>query len=231
MTDAPYTPTDTMTIPLSADILRQMGNVSLCASTDKYRPILGTLRFERISSEGKGGVLMVATDSYMLAWAEVFADDLADAPSDALAAPIPAADIKRIAAFIKASDYAKRPEAFALVLSEREWLLNRRHDGATVASGPSTPGEFPNWRQLVPDSGKLESSQVSRVSINPTFLARTAKMKADPNGTGGSLRLWANVDELKSIGFHHTGANVWGLIMPIRHNGETFAAPASQAVA
>lgn len=116
--------------------------VSRAASRDDTRPVL-TGVLVRI---GLDGITMVATDSYRLA---VMQTALESAPSETREAIIPARalqEVSRLAAAMKA-------EEIEIVIAENQAIF--RIGGARLISR-LIDGQFPDYRQLVPDQFEHE---------------------------------------------------------------------------
>lgn len=213
--------TNIMTVPLSAELLRQFGNVALFASKDKARPILTCLNVEQIEQGGRRGVAIVATDTYVLAWAEVFPTEPADAPSGMLDVNLPVDAVKTIATMVKGSGLERHPEAFALDLAECGWSLVRRDGSGTLASGETPAGQFPAWRSLIPGAFP-RGPETPRLTVDMNLFGRVTKFKLSPDAESkkSTVRTWASPDENKLSVWYHVTADVSGLIMPVRVGAE-----------
>lgn len=134
---------DGITIPV-APFVATAERVARAASRDDTRPVL-TGVLVRI---GPDGITMVATDSYRLA---VMQTALDQPPTEAREAIIPARalqEMSRLAAAMKA-------ETFELVLGEAQAAF--RIGGARLTSR-LIDGQFPDYRQLIPDRFEHEVS-------------------------------------------------------------------------
>jgi DNA polymerase-3 subunit beta len=120
-------------------LLETIGRVARAASRDESRPVLtGILvRF------GAGTLVMAATDSYRLAVKETaFADDVPE-----LEAIVPSRALQELARIAGSGDAVEIgvQENQVLFSAEGVWLTTRRIDG-----------QFPNYRQLLPESFEHE---------------------------------------------------------------------------
>jgi DNA polymerase-3 subunit beta len=130
-------------VELSAEPLRAtIDRVARAASPDEARPVLtGVL----VTIEGSE-LTMVATDSYRLA---VKRTELSEPVPERVEANVPARALRELARLIEAA-----PEA-----AVRLWLLRNQAlfgAGEATLSSRLIDGQFPNYRQLLPDSFEHE---------------------------------------------------------------------------
>lgn len=122
-----------------------LARVTLCASTDEARPVLTGVQF---NFDGEGGLELVATDSYRLGIIPLEVEMLKDAPKQS--SLVPASALKALAKQLKG-----REGRTYIYVSESESLSRIEFSfDATSWVMRTVEGEFPNWRQLVPNSGK-----------------------------------------------------------------------------
>lgn len=119
--------------------------VTLCASTDEARPVLTGVQF---NFDGEGGLELVATDSYRLGIIPLEVEMLKDAPKQS--SLVPARALKALAKKLK----GREGRTYILVSGSEsvpriEFAFE--HIGWVMRT---VDGDFPNWRQLVPDSQK-----------------------------------------------------------------------------
>jgi DNA polymerase-3 subunit beta len=126
-------------VELPADALREtIAKVARAASRDEARPVLtGVL----VTAEG-GELTMVATDSYRLA---VKRTPLEAEVPEKLEANIPARALRELARLIEAA-----PDEPVRVWLTRNQAIFRV--GAALLSSRLIDGQFPNYRQLLPES-------------------------------------------------------------------------------
>ncbi len=116
--------------------------VARAASRDEVRPILtGVL----VSAEGQR-LTMVATDSYRLS---VKHTDLEAALSGTIEANVPARALRELARVIA----QEQPETVAVALARNQAVFTA---GDTVLASRLIEGQFPSWRQLIPQSFEHE---------------------------------------------------------------------------
>ena len=130
-------------VELPAQALQEtIGRVARAASRDEARPVLtGVL----VTVEG-AELTMVATDSYRLA---VKRTELDSAVAESLEANIPARALRELARLIEAA-----PEEPLQVWLTRNQALFRV--GQTALNSRLIDGQFPNYRQLLPESFEHE---------------------------------------------------------------------------
>jgi DNA polymerase-3 subunit beta len=128
-------------------LLETIGRVARAASRDESRPVLtGILvRFE------PGKLVMAATDSYRLAVKET----VLDGSSSELEAIVPARALQELARIAQSGD--------EVVLGVHENQVLFRADGVVMTTR-RIDGQFPNYRQLLPDSFEHELT-VPRIEL------------------------------------------------------------------
>jgi DNA polymerase-3 subunit beta len=118
----------------AAEIASAVGQVTKAASRDEARPILTGVLFE--ATEQK--ITLVATDSYRLA-----VRDIAwKGPKESLKRVVPAR------ALAEAARAAEGEDEVSIALGENQVAVSGKDRRLTTRL---IEGEFPNWRQLVPD--------------------------------------------------------------------------------
>lgn len=127
------------------------------ASSDQARPTLASINMEWVREDGELVVTFVATDSYLLATRALrFPADTYEAEPDEGTALVPA---KRFTDALK-SAVKHGPKAVGPKATEmQDTLVEITEDGANVASVNGDyfesirliEGDFPNWRQLIPE--------------------------------------------------------------------------------
>jgi len=126
---------DSVTIP-AAGLAETVDRVARAASRDETRPHLtGVL----VSTEDKT-LRMVATDSYRLSVKET---SLSDTPSQAIEANIPARTLQELARLVDRGSHVD------IALSERQAVFTA---GDVTLTSRLVDGQFPNYKQLLPDS-------------------------------------------------------------------------------
>ena len=141
---------------------------AVCASQDDLRPVLTGVAL--VFQEGSRTLEVVATDSYRLGLIEV---SLTEAPSAPVRPPlIPSRIAKTLAKQLKGVR-----EGVRLVIEEAPdggESLVRFAWGDTVWTARAIEGEFPNWRQVIPepegglldaDAGEFESALTAAASV------------------------------------------------------------------
>jgi len=118
----------------AAEIASAVAQVTKAASRDEARPILTGVLLESESTK----VTFVATDSYRLAVREI----TWKGPAESLRRVVPAR------ALAEAARAAEGEESIQLALGENQVTVSGKERRLTTRL---IEGEFPNWRQLVPD--------------------------------------------------------------------------------
>lgn len=154
------------------------GRVAICASTDEARPVLTSVAMFLDGSVSTMEV--VATDSYRLGAVTIRPDALvASVPSPLLiparAAGILAKQLRRRRAPVEIRVGAASDEIIAPI---------RFSFGDAVWSVRPVEGEFPNWRQLLPEFGTGASCE-----FDSTELASALKAMAAVRQNGSPVRL------------------------------------------
>jgi DNA polymerase-3 subunit beta len=126
-----------MTIPAQA-LAETVEDVARAASSDDMRPVLTGVLVNAASAE----MTMVATDSYRLA---VKRTALEPALSGELEANIPARALRELGRIVTADEV----EAVAVSLLPNQAVFSA---GAVVLNTRLIDGQFPNFRQLLPES-------------------------------------------------------------------------------
>jgi DNA polymerase-3 subunit beta len=124
--------------PLAETIER----VARAASRDEVRPILTGVLFQ---AEGTT-LTMVATDSYRLS---VKHTELDEELSEAVEANVPARALRELARLIA----QQGPERVTLALARNQAVFRA---GSVVLTSRLIEGQFPSWRQLIPESFEHE---------------------------------------------------------------------------
>jgi DNA polymerase-3 subunit beta len=139
-----------------------IGRVARAASRDEARPVLTGVLVTAEESE----LTMVATDSYRLA---VKRTALESPVSEKLEANIPARALRELARLIEAAP--KEPLQVWLTRNQAIFRL-----GATTLSSRLIDGQFPNYRQLLPESYdhevKLPRTELLEVTRRVSQLAQ-----------------------------------------------------------
>jgi DNA polymerase-3 subunit beta len=126
----------------AAPLAETIERVARAASRDEVRPILtGVL----VSAEGNR-LTMVATDSYRLA---VKHAELDTAVAEAIEANVPARALRELARIIA----QESPESVSISLARNQAVFRA---GPVVLSSRLIEGQFPSWRQLIPESFEHE---------------------------------------------------------------------------
>ena len=161
--------------------------VARVVSRDESRAILtGVL----ITVEG-GRLKMVATDSYRLAMTEA---DLPDAPPEDFKAVIAGSFLLDIAALPRSE------EPVTLALAENQIVVTYRN---TVFINRRIEGNFPNYKQLLPDShaarvGVETDRLVAAVKRTSLLGSSTSPVKFDINMASQSIQLSASSQDVGS---------------------------------
>lgn len=130
------------------------------ASSDQARPIIASIQMEWVLEDGELVVTFVATDSYLLATRALrFAAGTFEAEPDEGSALVPA---KRFTDALK-SAVKHGPKSVGPKATEmQDTLVEITDAGVNVASVSGeyfegirlVEGDFPNWRQLLPERGE-----------------------------------------------------------------------------
>jgi len=142
--DFPELPADEgegITVPAGV-LVDAIDRVARAASRDETRPVLTGVHV-RIAAEG---LTMVATDSYRLAVAQ---SPLEDPPADPREAIIPARALQEVSRLVGVA----KAETVTIVLSESRALVRI---GDIRLTSRIIDGQFPDHRQLVPDTFEHE---------------------------------------------------------------------------
>jgi DNA polymerase-3 subunit beta len=132
---------DTIKLP-AAPLAETIELVARAASRDEVRPILTGVR---VQAEGEQ-LTMVATDSYRLA---VKHAALGSAVGETLEANVPARALRELARIISAEGV----DEVELALPRNQAIFRV---GPVVMSSRLIEGQFPSWRQLIPESFEHE---------------------------------------------------------------------------
>ncbi len=116
--------------------------VARAASRDEVRPILTGVLFQAEGSK----LTMVATDSYRLS---VKHTDLGAAVSESIEANVPARALRELARVISQQD----TETVSMSLARNQAVFSV---GPVVLFSRLIEGQFPSWRQLIPESFEHE---------------------------------------------------------------------------
>ena len=194
------TATATKLVIKPEEFAHKAANVALFASSDQARPILTAVLVE-MTGQGQGR--MVATDSYGLC-VEEFTTDSNVSEGTWL---VPA---KMLAEVAKQASKTKSPVVFTF----DNWTVTAECDRQTVTDR-LVDGQFPNWKQLMPDESKLTGCAV--FGVGSKMLARIAKMKTErgPVGISGeAIKVLCPADATKPFLMKVGSATV--LQMPLR---------------
>jgi DNA polymerase III subunit beta len=126
----------------AAPLAQTIDRVARAASRDEVRPILTGVLFQ---AEGTT-LTMVATDSYRLS---VKHTDLDTALPEAIEANVPARALRELARIVA----QEGAEEVAMSLARNQAVFQA---GAVVLSSRLIEGQFPSWRQLIPESFEHE---------------------------------------------------------------------------
>src|SRR5919198_1064815 len=126
----------------AAPLAQTIDRVARAASRDEVRPILTGVLFQ---AEGTT-LTMVATDSYRLS---VKHTDLDTSLPEAIEANVPARALRELARIVA----QEGAEEVAMSLARNQAVFQA---GAVVLSSRFIEGEFPSWRQLIPESFEHE---------------------------------------------------------------------------
>ena len=132
---------DAGTLP-AAPLAETIDRVARAASRDEVRPILTGVLFQ---AEGST-LTMVATDSYRLS---VKHTELESPQTAAIEANVPARALRELARIVGQTG----PEEVALSLAQNQAVFRA---GDVVLSSRLIEGQFPSWRQLIPESFEHE---------------------------------------------------------------------------
>ena len=126
----------------AAPLAQTIDRVARAASRDEVRPILTGVLFQ---AEGTT-LTMVATDSYRLS---VKHTDLDTSLPEAIEANVPARALRELARIVA----QEGAEEVAMSLARNQAVFQA---GAVVLSSRLIEGQFPSWRQLIPESFEHE---------------------------------------------------------------------------
>ena len=129
------------TLP-AAPLAETIDRVARAASRDEVRPILTGVLFQADGST----LTMVATDSYRLS---VKHTELGSPLADAIEANVPARALRELARILG----QRGAEEVALSLARNQAVFRA---GDVVLSSRLIEGQFPSWRQLIPESFEHE---------------------------------------------------------------------------
>jgi len=132
---------DAGTLP-AGPLAETIDRVARAASRDEVRPILTGVLFQ---AEGST-LTMVATDSYRLS---VKHTELESPQAATLEANVPARALRELARIVGQAG----PDEVALSLSQNQAVFRA---GDVVLSSRLIEGQFPSWRQLIPESFEHE---------------------------------------------------------------------------
>lgn len=129
---------------------------------------------------------------------------------------LPAKEAKELARFAKdmAREYRTVGEALIVSLKFTERDVQADVFGRRVTLPLMQDVMFVKWRAILPDEDALkqETGRIDMIGLNPTFLARFAKV---PAGRGEPMRLILGASALKPA-LVKIGDDFTGLIMPVR---------------
>jgi DNA polymerase-3 subunit beta len=132
---------DTATLP-AGPLAETIDRVARAASRDEVRPILTGVLFQADGSR----LTMVATDSYRLS---VKHTELESQIAAAIEANVPARALRELARIIGQGS----PDEVALSLARNQAVFQA---GDVILSSRLIEGQFPSWRQLIPESFEHE---------------------------------------------------------------------------
>lgn len=159
----------------ATDLADAFARLSICASDDEARPVLTGVAL--ILEEGASTVEMVATDSYRMGVLRL-------EPAERAAAAVTVVVAARAAVAI-AKELKKRREAVTIRVIDHDSgsRLVVFDSGSAVWRVRSIEGEFPNWRQILPE----ETGARAEFDAAETSAALTAA--ASIRSTGVPVRL------------------------------------------
>ncbi len=207
---------------LSQDQAKAVSWLNEAASSDQARPTLASIQMEWTIEDKELVVTFVATDSYLLATrALTFAAGTFEAEPDEGSALVPA---KRFTDALK-SAVKHGPKAVGPKATElQDTLVQITEDGVNVASVSGEyfegirliEGDFPNWRQLLPERGE------SLTALSPHNLWKATRIVSMPVSSKDAkpMRVYIT-DPLKPVIFEvidstrGTG-DLTVLVMPVR---------------
>lgn len=196
-------------------------NIVKAAARDSTRYAINGVLIER---DDTGPVAVALDGRWMLVarWTEQPWEDhpLGTKPVDGFSVIVPPADL------IEASKLPPKREHREIlkevVIDEHDPKANvttvefRAHngDGACSRTVPIIEGNFPKWRDVIPD----KNGAVIRITVNPKFLADALKavadMGCDPK-SGGVVLEFTSSDRPLVVRAHNETVDVVAVIMPI----------------
>jgi DNA polymerase III sliding clamp (beta) subunit (PCNA family) len=148
--------------------------------------------------QGDGSPVLVATNGHALAVLPVMADESEFGPIT-------------VAAIIHGRKVAKSSK-----LADTEFKTNGNYsfpDGSSLPlPDPSDVGEFPNWRQVIPDHGK--NPVTLKLGLNPKLLFELAEAIDSPKGV--ILEFTDDMSPVRVTGSSAEAVGNFGVIMPMR---------------
>ncbi len=192
------------------------------ASSDQARPIIASIQMEWTIEDGELVVTFVATDSYLLATRALrFAAGTFEAEPDEGSALVPA---KRFTDALK-SAVKHGPKSVGPKATEmQDTLVQISEDGVNVAAVSGdyfegirlVEGDFPNWRQLLPERGE------HLTALSPHNVWKATRIVSQPVSDKGAkpMRVYIT-DPLKPVIFETidssgTVGDLTVLVMPVR---------------
>lgn len=165
----------------------------LCASRDEARPVLTSIAL--FVAEGSSTMEVVATDSYRMGVIRV---ELAEPAPKTQTLLVPGRVAKELAKQVRK---LRGQVAIGLVSSGEEWPSRATFEfAASFWSVRLIEGEFPNWRQIVPDEGAGAA-----VEFEVDEMASALKAAAAV-GNGGGTPVRLSLGETSTLALVEGGA-------------------------
>lgn len=179
---------------------RVLTEASLFAHPNNLLPMLNTVRLEATGTH----LLAVATDRFTIG--------ASSAPYEGapFAVTLPMREVKLILDACKPG--RRTPFDVADLRATPKGALLHVKLGETTITVPTYRGEFPRWRQLLPEPVEASEPVVGSIDLNPAYLARFAKI-------GRDAKFYLRGPN-KPVGVR-VGDYFVGVVMPIRGNGGT----------
>jgi DNA polymerase III sliding clamp (beta) subunit (PCNA family) len=176
-------------------------------STDDLRPVLKDIQV----TIKAGTATFTATDSFRLGWVDLDAPDCADGE-----VRIPPELIKRLVKTFTRCQVAKIDPAMPIVFEPGEYRCGAFCNGETFVGEASYGGNYPDWRQLVPDES---SYTVEAAAFNPGYLSALGAIAKEIGADASVPVKVASMHALKPGVFTLTVADFGTftyLLMPVR---------------